>query len=1473
MNLSGPTFSFVTLGIPTITNPSTTTGVSGYEGYLYTSSLTLLDSLSSSGVLFTPTPLSLSAASISMATGFTNMVGATVDIVLSITYGSSISSGSVVLISFPKWDSSSNGATSPLSTLSSSISWVDNDTSASLTCTYTAGSGSSNDELTVSGLITSTKSSGDTNNIKIKNFINYPQMTTYSVDVYVNTASGSTTNSKSGISMLPTTANTFSSSYVTFLTTTVNTASVYYITLKLTTILPIGCYLRVTLPTEVSNLDSSSSDIMTSISASSPLNSPTIDKTGMSSTPKYFDLKNIVTSTSNYRSRGQSFYIQVSSLTNPPSIKTSSSFQVSLYDSSNNKYEYQSTGLTVTATSNSLLEGTSPTMSATSTKVLDSVDFTLSLKTSTALSDGASASIVVTFPSQFTLTTGSCTLSSLTGFSASSCAISGQVATISNFAADSLTAGEYFKFTIGTSKIALPPDMATSSTFTIQTQLSSYTVDSISTLTWSQTTEGTLGLPSTITNAVQPSSYVAYASTTYTFELYPPHSVEQNAILYVTFPSDITLPSSTTWTQIQNIGSTLSCSISGSIMTVSGGYSSGAQSFSGTQALKFSATSITNPRSLKPTSTFTFEFKSSGNYGIYIVNNPTFTATTAATFSSMAITQTVGTNGATTSYKWTFTTTSMLSAGDYFKIVPPSTISISSGPSWTGITGLATTLSCSITSGALYITVAFSRRNLASGSPGTYALTVSGIVNAPSTYPSTAFTFQSYLSDKTYLIEQYLTATVTNSAAGTITSASVSPNSVSLSTNVIYTLTFTPVNYYQGMTLKITIPADLSITDGTQTWINVKGLVDSSFSWTYTASSREILVTGEFTGSSNPGEVSLQMPNIKNPSSYKTTNSFLLNTYITISGTNYAIDSLTSGLFASIKWATKWLTCGSSASSCNSCDTTSSYKYLYNNDCLTSWPDGYYANVDVWSIWDSNCLTWSGTATTWLSWATSMYLYSSKCLSTCPTGYVASGTTCVLSTTSSSSSQTILFPFLIAWAIVTFWVLIIKLSKKDTRFLPSVISLVCIVEFASWLYLAYVFYSNSYTINLVIVVLGIVGTFITNLIFIWIYWSSIKNDKGFKPYKNRKKWCHWWILTISTVYWHRFFRLSYSHIAGATSLGGILTNSLSSVRILSMISIWFSSLPIIMSCGYNILSASFGTQVFYSDVENIIISSYSVVLIAIEISKLSKYKLPPKESFDDRLSQSSNEIFSNIAKHSDMDDRILRKNALERIFKGLDMKHKGEDMFGDKAIEDENNPRMRYSIQEQKNKFFPDQESALDSRRVESEPIVKHKDYEETKSQVNIEDSLERINARQDTKSTRNKGLKPPRKSTKGKRNTHSDSKKNRDSNSLSEEDKDNQNKNNSDLDRDLSDKLAEDDIIEEKKNNGIDKDKDNNGINKDTKNNGIDKNKEFADLEGEGDEDEQFKKIDDDKNFRGINNREEEKKLDFSGKSLIYIF
>ena len=769
LSLTGSTFSFVSLSIPGITNPSTSTGVSGYAGYLYDSSGNTLDSLASSGVLFTPTPKSFTSASISIASGFTNTAGATIDIIISLTYSSAIGSGSVVVISFPKWDDSSQGASSPLSALSSSIAWTNNDSSASLTCSYSLGSNTGNDQLTISDLLTSGASSGSTSNIRIKNFINYPQIKTYSVSINVNSSGGDTINSNSGVSMKPTVAAQFSLAAVSASTTTVFIPNVYFLTLRLNTILCIGCYLRITLPTDVSNLNSTSSDILTSVSSSTPLNSPTIDKTGISSTPKYFDLKNLVTSTSNYRSRGQSFYVQITSLSNPPSVKTSDSFQVGLYDSSGNMYEYQNTGMTITATAGALSEGTSPTMSATSTSILDSVDFTFSLKAATAISSGSLGSVIVTFPSGFTLTSGTWTLYSLVGFFPTSWSISGQVVTISNFATDSIAAGENFQFSIGSKKIQLPSTTATSGAFLIQTQLSGYSVDSINTLTWSQTTAGVIGLPTPITDGVKLGVYTTYASTTYTFEIYPPKTVPQNSVLVVTFPSEITLPTSTTWIQVLNIGSTLSWSISGNVLTVSNGYSSGSQTFTGTQALKFSTTNIVNSRSLKPSSVFQFDIKNSAGGLMFSVSNPTLTLTTAQTFTTVSVSSGTSVNGASTNYTWTITTNNLLNSGDFIRISPPSTVSFSSSPTWTGVSGLASSLSWKNNYGVLYVVLSFSRRNLASGAAGTYSFMVDSVTNGPSTYPSGAFTIQTTLSDQIYAIEQSTSSTITNSVAGTIT--------------------------------------------------------------------------------------------------------------------------------------------------------------------------------------------------------------------------------------------------------------------------------------------------------------------------------------------------------------------------------------------------------------------------------------------------------------------------------------------------------------------------------------------------------------------------------------------------------------------------------------------------------------------------------------------------------------------------------
>ena len=263
----------------------------------------------------------------------------------------------------------------------------------------------------------------------------------------------------------------------------------------------------------------------------------------------------------------------------------------------------------------------------------------------------------------------------------------------------------------------------------------------------------------------------------------------------------------------------------------------------------------------------------------------------------------------------------------------------------------------------MLVTVAFSRRNLAAGDPGTYSFTTTSVTNAPSTLPSGTFTIESLTTGQTYKIEQSTSQTVTNTAAGSITSSSASVDSVSLSTQVTYTITFTPVNYVQNMAMRITLPSELSITSGTKTCTNVQGLINASFNCVYTSSTRQIVITTEFTGSSNPGQVSFTMPEITNPSSYGTTSSFQIETYHTDSGTDYQIDSVTSGLTVSIVCDSNCLTCSSVATTCVTCNTSSSVPYVHNSACVSTCPDGFYENTDQCTACDSNCLTCGTSAT------------------------------------------------------------------------------------------------------------------------------------------------------------------------------------------------------------------------------------------------------------------------------------------------------------------------------------------------------------------------------------------------------------------------------------------------------------------------------------------------------------------------------
>jgi len=150
-------------------------------------------------------------------------------------------------------------------------------------------------------------------------------------------------------------------------------------------------------------------------------------------------------------------------------------------------------------------------------------------------------------------------------------------------------------------------------------------------------------------------------------------------------------------------------------------------------------------------------------------------------------------------------------------------------------------------------------------------------------------------------------------------------------------------------------------------------------------------------------------------------------------------------------------------------------------------------------------------------------------------------------------------------------------------------------------------------------------------------------------------------------------------------------------------------------------------QIFWIDAEVAIITALSIILITMELAKLSTYKIPTKERRRTNLNasdQSAQDIASN---KSDIDERLLRRNALDRIMKNLDIRNKGESLIGENAFEDREKPRNRLSIQDPKSPYAQDEDIDKDKSRVDSEPAIKHKDYDDNINEVSYRKLLEQI--------------------------------------------------------------------------------------------------------------------------------------------------
>lgn len=171
--------------------------------------------------------------------------------------------------------------------------------------------------------------------------------------------------------------------------------------------------------------------------------------------------------------------------------------------------------------------------------------------------------------------------------------------------------------------------------------------------------------------------------------------------------------------------------------------------------MSFNASSITNPRSTKPSSTFTFSTETSDGYQIeQITSGVTVTMTSVNAFTSISLSSSSLVNSASNNLTFTLLSPSQLIDGDKLSITFPTQVTLPTSFTCTGVTNLDSSLTCSLSSRTLTITMNFTTDTITAGT--SFSLKLASITNPSSTSPTDTFTFSISTTDGEFRDNQIL---------------------------------------------------------------------------------------------------------------------------------------------------------------------------------------------------------------------------------------------------------------------------------------------------------------------------------------------------------------------------------------------------------------------------------------------------------------------------------------------------------------------------------------------------------------------------------------------------------------------------------------------------------------------------------------------------------------------------------------------
>ena len=217
-----------------------------------------------------------------------------------------------------------------------------------------------------------------------------------------------------------------------------------------------------------------------------------------------------------------------------------------------------------------------------------------------------------------------------------------------------------------------PRSLQPSSTFMVKTQTSDeFLINQLtSDITVTMTSVSQFNLVS-----ISSTSLVNSASNNVTFTINSPSELIDGDILSITFPSQVTLPSSFTFVGMMNLASNLTYNLSGTVLNITLNFSTSPLT-AGTSFI-FKLQSITNPSSTQSTDTFSFSVLSSGGYLINDYSTDVrLTTTTPSNITSANLSQSTSDASATGDVTFNITLINSVAAGGTLSVIYPSQITV-----------------------------------------------------------------------------------------------------------------------------------------------------------------------------------------------------------------------------------------------------------------------------------------------------------------------------------------------------------------------------------------------------------------------------------------------------------------------------------------------------------------------------------------------------------------------------------------------------------------------------------------------------------------------------------------------------------------------------------------------------------------------------------------------------------------------------